>query len=417
MTTKRYDNKNRILRVGEYQRSDGRYEYKYIDADGKRKSIYSWRLTRSDKLPAGKPDCDCLRDMEAIIKKQLSDGINSTSKTLNDFYLDFDKSNKYRIADATRSTYRRYYDNYVKCSLGKRKIATITQSDILSLYFGLLENGTLAKSSIKIINNVLRQVFEMAVEDKCITNNPCDNVMKKLGYEKPDQRCAITKEQWNLLVEFMQKSKKYVYWIPIMTIFSQTGLRASELCGLTWDDIDFENNLISVNHSLRYTQDENDKYYYHVEPPKSKAGFRSIPMTTQVRKFLLEIKRQQDSQRTNDIVVDGIKGFVFLNQRGHLYNSNLLSCALYRIVRDFNYEEMETAITECREPVLIPKISCHNLRHTFVTWLVESDVNIKSVQSIAGHADIGTTIDVYASASKKKNKKTMELLDSSLGLS
>lgn len=334
--SKRYDNKKRILRVGEYQRSDGRYEYKYFDENGKRKSIYSWKLTRSDKLPAGKPDCDCLRDMEVITKKKLSDGINGTSKTLNDFYAEFEKSNKYRIADATRSTYDRYYNNYVKCSLGKRKIATITQSDILSLYFGLLENGTLAKSSVKIINNVLRQVFDMAAEDKCITNNPCDNVMKKIGYEKPDQRCALTKDQWSLLVEFMQQSKKYAYWIPIMTVFSQTGLRASELCGLTWDDIDFENNSISVNHSLRYTQDENDKYYYHIEPPKSKAGFRSIPMTTQVRKFLIEIKRNQDSQALNDIVVDGVKGFIFLNQRGHLYNSNLLSCALYRIIRDFN---------------------------------------------------------------------------------
>lgn len=412
--SKRYDNKKRILRVGEYQRSDGRYEYKYFDADGKRKSIYSWKLTRSDKLPAGKPDCDCLRDMEAVIKKQLSDGINGTSKTLNDFYAEFDKSNKYRIADATRSTYRRYYENYVKCSIGKRKIATITQTDILGLYLSLLENGTLAKSSIKIINNVLRQVFDMAAEDKCITNNPCDNVIKKIGYEKPDQRCALTKDQWSLLVEFMQQSKKYAYWIPIMTVFSQTGLRASELCGLTWDDIDFDNNLISVNHSLRYTQNENDKYYFHIESPKSKAGVRNIPMTSTVKKILREIKSNQVS---NDIIVDDVTGFVFLNQRGNLYNSNLLSCALYRIINDYNYKEIKEAAISGREPILMPKISCHNLRHTFITWLVESDANLKAVQSIAGHADIGTTMDVYASASKKKNKKTMELLDSSLGMS
>ena len=82
MSEKRRDSKNRVLRTGESQRKDGRYLYKYVDADGKPQSVYSWKLVATDKVPAGKRDCIALRDKEREIQKSLADGISTTGRKM-----------------------------------------------------------------------------------------------------------------------------------------------------------------------------------------------------------------------------------------------------------------------------------------------------------------------------------------------
>ena len=75
MSEKRRDKKNRVLRTGESQRADGKYMYRYVDANGKTKCLYSWKLVRSDSLPEGKKDNGALRDLEKRIIKNLDDDI------------------------------------------------------------------------------------------------------------------------------------------------------------------------------------------------------------------------------------------------------------------------------------------------------------------------------------------------------
>ena len=75
MSEKRRDNRNRILREGEYQRSDGRYRFRYIDEDGKEKNVYSWRLDKNDPMPKGKKREPSLREKEKQIEADLFDHI------------------------------------------------------------------------------------------------------------------------------------------------------------------------------------------------------------------------------------------------------------------------------------------------------------------------------------------------------
>ena len=75
MSEKRRDNRNRILREGEYQRSDGRYRFRYIDEDGKEKNVYSWRLDKNDPMPKGKKRESSLREKEKQIEADLFDHI------------------------------------------------------------------------------------------------------------------------------------------------------------------------------------------------------------------------------------------------------------------------------------------------------------------------------------------------------
>lgn len=89
-SVKRRDNKNRVLRNGESQRSDGRYCYKYIDIDGKAKFVYSWKLTDTDRVPQGKRDCISLRQQEKEIQKRIDLQVScDISKKNSLMYLNF----------------------------------------------------------------------------------------------------------------------------------------------------------------------------------------------------------------------------------------------------------------------------------------------------------------------------------------
>ena len=106
----------RNLREGERQKKDGRYEYRYRDIYGVMRSVYSWRLTKADPQPSGKRPCQTLRDLEAEIKKDLIDGIDTYSAktvTLNERF-ELYMENKLNIKESTATNYRYMYDNYVR---------------------------------------------------------------------------------------------------------------------------------------------------------------------------------------------------------------------------------------------------------------------------------------------------------------
>lgn len=132
MSEKRRDSKNRILQNGESQRKDGKYEFKYGDVNGTRRSAYSWKLVATDKIPEGKRCELSLREMEKQIRRDLEDGIIQThtanSITLNQLF-DTYMSTK-ELKKSTRTNYQYMYKNYVSGTIGKRRISSIKYSDI-----------------------------------------------------------------------------------------------------------------------------------------------------------------------------------------------------------------------------------------------------------------------------------------------
>ena len=112
--------------------------------------------------------------------------------------------------------------------------------------------------------------------------------------------------------------------------------------------------------------------------------------------------------------IDGYSGFVFSSSEGTVYAPESINQALYRIRDAYNIEETALAKKEKREPVLLPKFSCHILRHTFCTRLCEVESNIKVIQSIMGHKDISTTLDIYADCTDEKKKEVLNNLDGKL---
>lgn len=413
----RRDTKNRLLGKGEYQKSDGRYMYRYVDSKGNSRFVYSWTLTQTDRPPKGKHSEKCLRELEKEIAKDLQDEIDSfkaKKMTLNAFYEDYIEQ-KQELKTSTRTNYKYMYKKYVWDSIGRRKLPEIKYSDIKKFYNHLIREVGFKPNSMETIHAILHPIFATAVRDGYIRVNPTDGVMAEIkksdDWEKPKRRALSVSEQ-EAFVEFTKSHSVYSHWLPLFTVLLGTGCRVGEIVGLTWDDCDFKNGIININHSLIYRPDEyTGKSGFYISTPKTKAGEREIPMFEAVRKALLNERMRQMREGFNQTVIDGYSGFIFSNRFNGVFSPHNINSAIERITRDYNVEESELAARQNREPLLLPHFSVHNLRHTFCTRMCENESNIKVIQEIMGHSDISTTMDVYNEATRDKKKESFAGLE------
>ncbi|WP_195405251.1 MULTISPECIES: tyrosine-type recombinase/integrase [Streptococcus anginosus group] len=400
---KRKDNKNRILKDGEYQRPNGTYEYRWRDKRQKRHVIYAKNLI-------------VLREKQKQILKDFLNGLNVNNKiTVDDLYIKW-KSLKRGLKDNTFKNYQYLYEYFVSDQLGAILISNLKKSDIRSFYNYLAEERHVKVSTIDSIHTVLHQVLQIALDDEYITNNPSDNALKELKQSRTEGKKtnkALTLNEQLLFEKFLETSSRYKGWYPVFITMLWTGLRVGEITGLRWEDIDFENDTINVNHTLVYydTRTQNG-VTFAINTPKTKAGERIVPLLPRVKEALLmEKERQTELDITCKSKIDGYTNFIFLNRFGNVFHQGTLNKALKRIVRDCNFAVLDGII---KSEVMLPNFSNHTLRHTFTTRMVETGTNMKAMQEILGHSDISTTMNIYAEATKELKEKEMVRLGESL---
>lgn len=402
MAERRKDSKGRVLKENELQRKDGTYQYRWRTSDHKRHSIYA-------------PTLEELREKEQAVLKDKSDGIRTDAQkvTLNDVY-DLWVQLKKGLKDNTFQNYKYMYEQFVRDDLGQHKITTLKRSDIRRFYNYLIDERCLKVATVDNIHTVLHQVLDVAVEDCYLRNNVSDNALKELKQARnlfTERRKALTIQEQEIFLNFLKKSNMYQHWYPIFALMIGTGLRVGEATGLRWNDIDFKNNTISVNHTLIYYNHAKGGCYFGVNTPKTKAGERTVPMIESVREAILQEKEYQKEAGIKCTArVDGFTDFIFVNRFGNTQRQGTLNKALRRIIRDCNQEILDKS-KDKDNVILLPKFSCHTLRHTFTTRLCESGINIKVIQSVLGHADISTTLDIYADVTKDLKKSEMQTFE------
>ena len=406
MSQSRKDNKGRVLRKGETQRScDGKYVYTYTDPEGKRRSIYS------------KDIMELRRREEKLIKDQL-DGLDvyvAGYATVN-FVFDRYISTKSDLRRTTKRNYTYMYNRFIRDGFGKKKIASVKYSDVLQFYQHLLNEKKMQVNTLETIHTVLHPTFQLAVRDNIIRVNPSDGVMahvKKQPGRNHGVRHALTVEQQRAFMNYIENNLTYLHWTSLFKFLLGTGCRIGEAIGIRWQDVDFEKRMISINHSLVYYSTEYKNHAmctFSISLPKTEAGIRNIPMIDAVYDALQAELEDQKENGFNETEIDGMKGFVFMNRFGYVHNPQSINRAIKRIYESYNAEEVINAVKEHREPVLIPHFSCHHLRHTFCTRLCEVETNLKVIQSIMGHANIETTMDIYAEVTDIKKQESMNNL-------
>lgn len=407
MSEKRRDSKGRILKDNEYQRKDGKYEYKYFWGN-ERKSVYSWTLVPTDKTPEGKRKDTCLRDKIKAIERDLQDGIDHSKAdmTLNqlfDLYID----SKVNIREHTKSNYMLLWRTAVQDSkLGNMKISQIKQIHVRRFYADQAKKGA-ATSTIKTYHNIICPTFEMAVNSDIIRKNPAREAIKGInGTQKKKE--ALTVEEQKRFLNFVKESDVYNIYYPMLSLELLTGLRVGELVGLTWKDIDSINNVIHIQHQLQYLKLDG-KFKFYVSPLKTEAGKRDIPITPEIRKCLTDIKNvMMFTGRRSEVKVDGYTGFLFVTKNGTVYAVSAINFILNNIVEKYNKIEEKKASKEKRSPEYLPHISSHILRHTACTRMAEQGIDVKVLQYIMGHSDIGVTMNVYNHVDKTRVENEMQ---------
>lgn len=375
----RTDSKGRILRRGEGQKPDGRYYFKYTDARGKTRYKYSWTLTERDIPPKGKKSGPCLRDIEKQILRDRIDHVapdNTSVLALVEKYV----STKTAVRPTTKAGYKTVLRFLARDEFGSRKISDISTLDAKSWLIYLQRDLGKSYSAIHSIRGVLRPAFQLAEEDGIIRRNPFNFGLITVLVNDSVQRGALTTNQERRFLEFVKADKHFSRYYEAFYILFNTGLRISEFCGLTIDDLDFEKGSIRVNKQL---QRANDMRYY-IESPKTESGERYVPMTEEAKRCFKALIEKRGTPAVEP-VVEGVSGFLCLDKNGQpkvaLHWEKHFQHAVEKHNKIFKDE--------------LPKITPHVCRHTFCSRMARNGMNPAKLKYIMGHSDISVTYNTY----------------------
>lgn len=375
MSEKRKDDKGRILKTGESQRPNGTYAYRYKDIHKKEQWIYA--ATLKD-----------LRDKEQEIQKMLNDGIDYSDGQASLLSL---VERYVSIRNSVRTNTRIGYDFVVNLlkqyDFSSRKIRDIKTSDAKAFYIYLNQEVGYSYSTITTIRGVLKPAFDMAVEDGILYRNPFSFPVTLVVPNESEKRVALTDEQVKTYLDFIASDKCRKRWYDEVVILLETGMRVSEMYGLTRGDVDLQNRRIHVSKQLQ--RDKNCTLY--IEEPKTKNGIRDIPMSDTAYAAFVRVL-QNRKKPTIETIVNGYTGFLFLDIYGKPKVAMHLEHALKRILDKYN----ETHSAK------LPAITPHTFRHTFITKMYNNGMRAKSLQNLAGHGDIQTTLGIYTHTDYKQ---------------
>lgn len=394
MSVKRRDSKNRILRNGESQRKDGRYAFKYIDANGQQQFVYSWKLESTDKLPAGKRDDISLREKEKIIQRDLFDGVvasdaNMTVLELVQKYV----LQKTGVRHNTEAGYKTVINMLNKDKFGQKKIGSVKLSDAKLWLIKLQQTDGRSYSSIHSIRGVLRPAFQMAMDDDLIRKNPFEFQLATVIVNDSVTREAISRKQERQFLQFVQQDNHFCKYYEGIYILFKTGMRISEFVGLTISDIDMDKRTIDINHQLQRKRDGE----YIIEDTKTNAGTRVLPMTDDVYECFEKILANRRKPKVEPMV-QGRIGFLYLDKND-------------KPMVALHWEKYFEHICEKYNKIYkvqMPKVTPHVCRHTYCSNMAKSGMNPKTLQYLMGHSDIGVTLNTYTHLGFEDAKEEMQ---------
>lgn len=389
---RRKDNRGRVLNDGETQRTDGRYAYQYTDILGNRKSIYSWKLLQSDRMPSGKRADLSLREKEKQIFADLNSGIvpcggNMTVLQLVEKYI----SQKTGVRHNTQANYNFVINIIKKEEFGAKRIDKVKLSDAKAWLIKLQKDGR-GYSSIHSIRGVVRPAFQMAVDDDLLVKNPFEFQLATVVVNDSITREAITRKQERQFLEFVKNDKHFCKYYEGIFILFKTGMRISEFVGLTISDLDMKNRKIVIDHQLQRTRD----MQYVIENTKTSCGTREIPMADEVYECFKTIIQNRQKPKVEP-TISGKTGFLYLDKNGMPMVALHWEHYFQHIRKKYN------SIYKLQ----MPKVTPHVCRHTFCSNMAKSGMNPKTLQYIMGHSDIGVTLNTYTHVQYEDAEKEM----------
>ena len=340
--------------------------YRYTDLSGKRKYVYARTLQE-------------LREKENGIQQDLIVGINHSAGEISvSDYVKVQAELKRGARLGTRRAFG-YVANLLKEeAFGSKRINQVKQSDAKLWILELHEQGYKYNSVANIVY-VMKAVFNIAVDENIVRKNPFSFKLTDVIQKEPASRDAVSREDIETYLDFLESDSVYQKIYDEVVILLGTGLRISELYGLTIADVDFENKRIRVGRQLQ--RDYGGIYF--IAEPKTESGNRFVPMSQDVE----EAFRRSIANRNPKIehIINGVTGFIFMNRKGMPKLAGDLDRQMRRSIEHYNEDHDEK----------LPHMTPHMLRHTFCTEMAMRGLNVKTLQYIMGHSNISTTLNIY----------------------
>lgn len=364
-----------------HKRKDGRWEgrYKY---GFKENGIATYRSVY------GKTYTECKNKLEEMKKSSsLLPDAKSPELNFSEILVMWQASNRIRIKGATENKYSWMIEKHILPEFGNKKVVELS-STVINLFLdkkikeGSINNSIgLSPSYVKTMAIIIESALNFAVSEKL-----CEPL--KITINKPiipkNEVHILTIETQQYLENVLHSDRTKVALGTLIALY--TGLRIGEICALRWDDIDFDEDVIFVRHTITRVKSSeyNQKTMLIIDTPKTPTSKRIIPILSTLKPYL----KISYENRVSEFVISDNEKFVG--------------------TRTFDYR-----FRQMLKKYKINVFSFHTIRHTFASRCIEAGMDVKTLSEILGHSSVSTTLNIYVHSSMKMKKEQIEKIATS----
>jgi integrase len=306
--------------------------------------------------------------------------VDPNSVTFESYLEKWKKRKRNQIEESTFIRYERLCRLHILPAIGKTKLQKIDTLTVQNLIDDLASEHHFAKKSCRLVTTIIKDVFRRAIIEGLVKVNPVQEI--DLPKASKSEMVIWDQPDIELFLSLRNERNRGKYYVAVlMALF--TGMRKGEILGLTWDNIDFDNDIIHVKQILESDGSKLSK------KTKSKK-FRQVLMPEILKQELIQHKRiQRDESSSNP------NNLVFCTRRGLRVIPNTLNDVLNSYCAKYD----------------LPRMKFHDLRHTHATMLIKENVNIKIIQERLGHSRASTTLDIYSHVLPSMQQSVTEKLN------
>ncbi len=395
------------------------------------------------------PGTESKAETEAMLRKAMEDyeakkfvarADNLTVGDLLDLWVEEDLKPG-TLSNGTVMAYHSTAERIKKHPIAYRKLKSVTMEHLQAYvdhlcFGGANPDGTtaqpLSKGYLRQFAAVLQRAFKFAVfPKKLLSFNPMEYVVwrwqtedSNLFAEEDDEEASsevITHEQYIKLTDYL-KQKENPALLPIQIAY-YTGLRIGEACALTWQDIDLENQCLTVRRSMRY----NSKRHKTEIGTTKRKKIRTVDFCDTLAALLRKAKTEQSKNSLKYGPLYSRNYYKEVREKNRVYYEvyslprteevpeGYKELSMVCVRQDGAFESPATVSSVCRRArKVMPDLGefhFHLLRHTFTTNLLTNGAAPKDVQELLGHSDVGTTMNIYAHANRETKRSSARMLD------
>ena len=370
------DLRGKELGVGISQREDGWYVGRYTNKRGKRVQKIFQKLQECRQWLA-----------DAQYTDEHSNIDFPEEMTVNAWFEYWIGIKKRTVRYNTIRNYTERYHRNIEPVIGKKRLSAVNSIHCQTIMNRMADAGY-ATSTINQTRIALFNMLDYAYQNDVIRKNPCNKVVKSdIGKNCKKKEALTIAAQRTFCNTMVGNTYEYQYRFLL-----QTGLRTGELVGLKWSDVDWEKRTLTISRSMEYRHSTRE---WRIGEPKSKSGYRTIPLTEEAIEIL---RLQKKKNQSISIIPIEWSEFIFLCRKGTPVKNSTYDTMLFKLC----------------EKADLPKFSMHVLRHTFATRCIEAGMKPKTLQTILGHSNIGITMNLYVHTTEDEKHKEIDKIAAAL---